>query len=143
MIRRPPRSTRTDPLFPYTTLFRSRATRTADSLFAAIAQRIQLGEKIGLIELLPDEQLQRSCIDLGRNRPALAGEFLLHHGIEINGETGQDHQADNGQIDRTAQPGASASGAASGACTGGARSSHGGAFYALCPRGPTNQAKRR
>src|SRR3546814_1003632 len=26
MIRRPPRSTRTDPLFPYTTLFRSRRT---------------------------------------------------------------------------------------------------------------------
>src|SRR3546814_18454005 len=26
MIRRPPRSTRTDPLFPYTTLFRSRQT---------------------------------------------------------------------------------------------------------------------
>src|SRR3546814_6789194 len=26
MIRRPPRSTRTDPLFPYTTLFRSRDT---------------------------------------------------------------------------------------------------------------------
>src|SRR3546814_5277772 len=25
MLRRPPRSTRTDPLFPYTTLFRSRA----------------------------------------------------------------------------------------------------------------------
>src|SRR3546814_19145636 len=28
MIRRPPRSTRTDTLFPYTTLFRSRITRT-------------------------------------------------------------------------------------------------------------------
>src|SRR3546814_7256272 len=27
MIRRPPRSTRTDTLFPYTTLFRSRAVR--------------------------------------------------------------------------------------------------------------------
>src|SRR3546814_1401169 len=27
MLRRPPRSTRTDPLFPYTTLFRSRRTR--------------------------------------------------------------------------------------------------------------------
>src|SRR3546814_8147962 len=27
MLRRPPRSTRTDPLFPYTTLFRSRAPR--------------------------------------------------------------------------------------------------------------------
>src|SRR3546814_5774052 len=29
MIRRPPRSTRTDPLFPSTTLFRSRARRAA------------------------------------------------------------------------------------------------------------------
>src|SRR3546814_10148653 len=33
MIRRPPRSTRTDTLFPYTTLFRSRAVRwTEDGL---------------------------------------------------------------------------------------------------------------
>src|SRR3546814_18987189 len=31
MIRRPPRSTRTDTLFPYTTLFRSFATRNAGS----------------------------------------------------------------------------------------------------------------
>src|SRR3546814_13139511 len=30
MIRRPPRSTRTDTLFPYTTLFRSRADACAD-----------------------------------------------------------------------------------------------------------------
>src|SRR3546814_6525393 len=30
MIRRPPRSTRTDTLFPYTTLFRSRAPDPAD-----------------------------------------------------------------------------------------------------------------
>src|SRR3546814_17782764 len=30
MIRRPPRSTRTDTLFPYTTLFRSFADRTKD-----------------------------------------------------------------------------------------------------------------
>src|SRR3546814_9173891 len=32
MIRRPPRSTRTDTLFPYTTLFRSRAEALAASL---------------------------------------------------------------------------------------------------------------
>src|SRR3546814_19631480 len=31
MIRRPPRSTRTDTLFPYTTLFRSAAAHVADS----------------------------------------------------------------------------------------------------------------
>src|SRR3546814_2386225 len=30
MSRRPPRSTRTDTLFPYTTLFRSQATQTRD-----------------------------------------------------------------------------------------------------------------
>src|SRR3546814_6338864 len=33
MIRRPPRSTRTDTLFPYTTLFRSHAIRLLDNLF--------------------------------------------------------------------------------------------------------------
>src|SRR3546814_6473478 len=32
MIRRPPRSTRTDTLFPYTTLFRSRKKRRHDTL---------------------------------------------------------------------------------------------------------------
>src|SRR3546814_3700642 len=34
MIRRPPRSTRTDTLFPYTTLFRSLAPRDAQDLMA-------------------------------------------------------------------------------------------------------------
>src|SRR3546814_3998355 len=35
MIRRPPRSTRTDTLFPYTTLFRSRRRRHADAVQSA------------------------------------------------------------------------------------------------------------
>src|SRR3546814_1033183 len=35
MIRRPPRSTRTDTLFPYTTLFRPTAGQTADTPAAA------------------------------------------------------------------------------------------------------------
>src|SRR3546814_8205191 len=35
MIRRPPRSTRTDTLFPYTTLFRSSSTRLARSARAS------------------------------------------------------------------------------------------------------------
>src|SRR3546814_4779179 len=37
MIRRPPRSTRTDTLFPYTTLFRSRRMRAASARTAAIS----------------------------------------------------------------------------------------------------------
>src|SRR3546814_19790205 len=36
MIRRPPRTTRTDPLFPYTTLFRSKTVPTAVSTSVAI-----------------------------------------------------------------------------------------------------------
>src|SRR3546814_13422722 len=41
MIRRPPRSTRTDTLFPYTTLFRSRRARTDDG--DTLAGRLDLG----------------------------------------------------------------------------------------------------
>src|SRR3546814_1030405 len=39
MVRRPPRSTRTDTLFPYTTLFRSRRTAPACALFGFLAAR--------------------------------------------------------------------------------------------------------
>src|SRR3546814_5191789 len=41
MIRRPPRSTRTDTLFPYTTLFRSDRVRVPDAHF--IEQRCRHG----------------------------------------------------------------------------------------------------
>src|SRR3546814_14036796 len=46
MIRRPPRSTRTDTLFPYTTLFRSRPGRHAGAggRIGADAQEQQLGQ---------------------------------------------------------------------------------------------------
>src|SRR3546814_13707496 len=54
MIRRPPRSTRTDTLFPYTTLFRSRLLQSLDgglstaeySLFAAKAKNISDLDKV-------------------------------------------------------------------------------------------------
>src|SRR3546814_13925886 len=38
MIRRPPRSTRTDTLFPYTTLFRSRRKRLSAQDFRALGR---------------------------------------------------------------------------------------------------------
>src|SRR3546814_17690304 len=47
MIRRPPRSTRTDPLFPYTTLFRSNAAAMAWlSLCYMRQRRFAEGEKL-------------------------------------------------------------------------------------------------
>src|SRR3546814_14440219 len=43
MIRRPPRSTRTDTLFPYTTLFRSITAMQTPSLVASIARDLETG----------------------------------------------------------------------------------------------------
>src|SRR3546814_2725890 len=39
MIRRPPRSTRTDTLFPYTTLFRSRAAHSVEGYLSSDGQK--------------------------------------------------------------------------------------------------------
>src|SRR3546814_12445537 len=55
MIRRPPRSTRTDTLFPYTTLFRSRIGRQAGAVEAKL-----------LPSLLP-HQRSRALLPVGRD----------------------------------------------------------------------------
>src|SRR3546814_10817754 len=47
MIRRPPRSTRTDTLFPYTTLFRSTRFREIKELVAVFGHRPRTGLGIG------------------------------------------------------------------------------------------------
>src|SRR3546814_12403358 len=49
MIRRPPRSTRTDTLFPYTTLFRSR--REGFGLLVEVVHRRHAARKIGIRDL--------------------------------------------------------------------------------------------
>src|SRR3546814_16737461 len=46
MIRRPPRSTRTDTLFPYTTLFRSKQTVTTPLTRAKDAKKLSTGKKV-------------------------------------------------------------------------------------------------
>src|SRR3546814_4092864 len=45
MIRRPPRSTRTDTLFPYTTLFRSGQARAASRWRVSRSRRRQCGDR--------------------------------------------------------------------------------------------------
>src|SRR3546814_8102349 len=75
MIRRPPRSTRTDTLFPYTTLFRS--------LEAAL---LQVGQLLAVLALAPAH-------DGGQQ--VEAGAFRhLHHAV--------DHLADRLALDRQA-----------------------------------------
>src|SRR3546814_6565806 len=54
MIRRPPRSTRTDTLFPYTTLFRSRLVGELERPFiSGVAERPGLRLVIGHAERVP------------------------------------------------------------------------------------------
>src|SRR3546814_5782057 len=65
MIRRPPRSTRTDTLFPYTTLFRSSAPRISG---AATSKRG--------VELTPAPRPPRRALDLrlAEERPVLGSD---------------------------------------------------------------------
>src|SRR3546814_18974066 len=68
MIRRPPRSTRTDTLFPYTTVFRSRALR----------QRHRTGDVRG-----PEVELRTLALQERRVAAALVLAQHVHLGLEV------------------------------------------------------------
>src|SRR3546814_13521662 len=56
MIRRPPRSTRTDTLFPYTTLFRSPWMKSADRAAVRIAMTVGVaGDREGVLREVTHE----------------------------------------------------------------------------------------
>src|SRR3546814_5836120 len=62
MIRRPPRSTRTDTLFPYTTLFRAPITRRGPALAGLWAMCDDVGILQHGVEIVPDRN-HGYCID--------------------------------------------------------------------------------
>src|SRR3546814_20121123 len=80
MIRRPPRSTRTDTLFPYTTLFRSRCAETGTGFAlgdpAAADHSQQRSQTVGVIMdvqsyvLLSHEMALRRRLDVTANNIA-------------------------------------------------------------------------
>src|SRR3546814_3281131 len=83
MIRRPPRSTRTDTLFPYTTLFRSPAAAlpapgrpTPSRRWRAAARRRYSGWRRGMADAPGPEYLL----------PLPLAVHLAHHGRQIAGE---------------------------------------------------------
>src|SRR3546814_2582470 len=88
MIRRPPRSTRTDTLFPYTTLFRS---RSADS-FGRDSDRQAAELKLGVIRSAPAELLQAIAATL---RPSFAIELVENSDSELRAalSSGRIHMA--------------------------------------------------
>src|SRR3546814_11337692 len=84
MIRRPPRSTRTDTLFLYTTLFRSAAGPVMKSNFGRSSYSLDLATR----ELKPSEYLRRAKellekIDL-ESEALLSGPDNLSLAMDIN-----------------------------------------------------------
>src|SRR3546814_14703380 len=73
MIRRPPRSTRTDTLFPYTTLFRSRllqyVLRDLETTFAGIEQELgHVGRqcRIDVVVVAPHREMAGTHLHRGQ-----------------------------------------------------------------------------
>src|SRR3546814_4333115 len=79
MIRRPPRSTRTDTLFPYTTLFRSRRQRLEPRVLQllerleALGNRREFLERVGLEQFLHRGEAQRIVLIVVVEALALLG----------------------------------------------------------------------
>src|SRR3546814_167949 len=74
MIRRPPRSTRTDTLFPYTTLFRSSALREAETALGTYARDLEENAKlkVGL-----DESRKAAALQSRMTRGGLTSSLEL------------------------------------------------------------------
>src|SRR3546814_10088186 len=73
-IRRPPRSTRTDTLFPYTTLFRSEHRRQVD----APAQMV----RVEAVEELPEANVGQPPAGAAAEFPALVARARIEDGVE-------------------------------------------------------------
>src|SRR3546814_11784935 len=100
MIRRPPRSTRTYTLFPYTTLFRSGAVAAPDDkwLRQLAALRQVAGDRLEDVGEGGDAFGRAVLVDHHRHVDALAAETIepLQHG----GAVGHDHGRNHGRAPR-------------------------------------------
>src|SRR3546814_16711099 len=91
MIRRPPRSTRTDTLFPYTTLFRSGVEEHADghNLAGAPAVRDDAGQRL---QQPPEEMLHAHRQGEDREGPAEVAAHRLQEDAEAEAGAHADRQ---------------------------------------------------
>src|SRR3546814_16062702 len=94
MIRRPPRSTRTDTLFPYTTLFRSVLAGAGDAHGLARERRLDARQNLAVAADLIDAQaVQALAHRLGRRiapAPLGAGDGVADEAIvEVDEQIGR------------------------------------------------------
>src|SRR3546814_1315437 len=90
MIRRPPRSTRTDTLFPYTTLFRSFLQASIDRRFAATSDARKYLE--GRLNTLRQnlETSERALINYTMNK----GIVTISSQRDANGRRSEEHTSE-------------------------------------------------
>src|SRR3546814_4225171 len=87
MIRRPPRSTRTDTLFPYTTLFRSPVALHADDRrFHAHCGRAPVDDQLELVAEIAGDMSGACRADLAGGIGARGGERPVECADERGGE---------------------------------------------------------
>src|SRR3546814_4641800 len=102
MKRRPPRSTRTDTLFPYTTLFRSLSLRVEGRVLASNMDDFRAGADAFLARLPKANDLRtdqdfanadaaaKACAD-AEDRIKAAGEAALAQMADVDAEIGRAH----------------------------------------------------
>src|SRR3546814_20285565 len=88
MIRRPPRSTRTDTLFPYTTLFRSladarRSGSAVENVLGVTTGRALLGEAVGTYEGIVADARHHGKVAVDRELSFVKGCALHGAGMGI------------------------------------------------------------
>src|SRR3546814_9611924 len=116
MIRRPPRSTRTDTLFPYTTLFRSHRAQTLPARFRLRRQDVPVDRAAVKARRRAGLQAADTRMQFAQSRGQriarwIAGATALmvcHADVDATTEKragGQDHR---GRVERQAEPGAAA-----------------------------------
>src|SRR3546814_4214417 len=86
MIRRPPRSTRTATLFPYTTLFRSHDPVGVDGLVAGVVMALDMSEVHSLGNPRPLVQLPQPVrqVRIVSNAPQVAFEMAEIHRVKTD-----------------------------------------------------------
>src|SRR3546814_5456321 len=88
MIRRPPRSTRTDTLFPYTTLFRSAALPRPERV--AEGEHVRVGAHAGVAEQVPGASDGVAGLEDRIRRPGRLGLQVVPSADA--GQPGADHE---------------------------------------------------
>src|SRR3546814_8840962 len=92
MIRRPPRSTRTDTLFPYTTLFRSPQSRTAADVPSVLAIDHQQPPKASTMPKITEIPWHRN-IPPAEKYPVVWADRNQHVAVLARGLRGEDAEA--------------------------------------------------